>query len=262
VSLSSIPFLDLAAPHLELEQELTQVFQQAIRTAGAGRNADEAAAPAVIETRRGARVLVYAFCAPDSGAPPDWAASRSRAGVNLLQDLSKPRVDDIARLIRAARRPGDLVVASIHWGGNWGYAIDSRRRDFAHGLIDRAQVDLVHGHSSHHAQGIEVHQGKLILYGCGDFLNDYEGIAGQPQYRPGLTLIYLPQLDPGDGRLLGLQLVPMRIRRFGLERASPADANWLLAMLNREGIALGTAFGAEPDGRLRLADPGFSRRPG
>src|SRR5579863_3505008 len=34
VSQSNIPFLDLVTPHVELEQELTQVFQQAIRTAG------------------------------------------------------------------------------------------------------------------------------------------------------------------------------------------------------------------------------------
>ena len=34
MSMSSIPFLDLVTPHIELEQELTQVFQQAIRTAG------------------------------------------------------------------------------------------------------------------------------------------------------------------------------------------------------------------------------------
>ena len=34
MSLSSIPFLDLVTPHVELEQELTQVFQHAIRTAG------------------------------------------------------------------------------------------------------------------------------------------------------------------------------------------------------------------------------------
>jgi dTDP-4-amino-4,6-dideoxygalactose transaminase len=34
VSVSNIPFLDLVTPHVELEQELTQVFQQAIRTAG------------------------------------------------------------------------------------------------------------------------------------------------------------------------------------------------------------------------------------
>ena len=34
MSVSSIPFLDLVTPHIELEQELTNVFQQALRTAG------------------------------------------------------------------------------------------------------------------------------------------------------------------------------------------------------------------------------------
>lgn len=34
MSHTSIPFLDLVTPHVELEQELTQVFQQALRTAG------------------------------------------------------------------------------------------------------------------------------------------------------------------------------------------------------------------------------------
>jgi len=33
-TVSSIPFLDLVTPHLQLEQELTQVFQKALRTAG------------------------------------------------------------------------------------------------------------------------------------------------------------------------------------------------------------------------------------
>ena len=34
MSVSNIPFLDLVTPHVELEQELTKVFQQALRTAG------------------------------------------------------------------------------------------------------------------------------------------------------------------------------------------------------------------------------------
>ncbi len=34
MSVSSIPFLDLVTPHIELEQELTAVFQQVLRTAG------------------------------------------------------------------------------------------------------------------------------------------------------------------------------------------------------------------------------------
>ena len=34
----------------------------------------------------------------------------------------------------------------------------------------------MHGHSSHHPRPIEVYRGKLILYGCGDLVDDYEGI--------------------------------------------------------------------------------------
>ena len=37
-------------------------------------------------------------------------------------------------------------------------------------------IDVVHGHSSHHPRPIEVYQRRLILYGCGDFIDDYEGI--------------------------------------------------------------------------------------
>ena len=44
----------------------------------------------------------------------------------------------------------------------------SRLVDFAHFLVDECEVDLVHGHSAHHVQGIEQRNGKLILYGCGD----------------------------------------------------------------------------------------------
>jgi poly-gamma-glutamate synthesis protein (capsule biosynthesis protein) len=38
-------------------------------------------------------------------------------------------------------------------------------------------VDVVHGHSSHHCKGAEVYRGRLVLYGCGDLISDYEGIS-------------------------------------------------------------------------------------
>ena len=59
--------------------------------------------------------------------------------------------------------------------------------------------------------GFEVYRGKLILYGCGDFLNDYEGIGGYQTFRSDLTLMYLPTLD-ATGSLERLVLVPMQIR--------------------------------------------------
>ncbi|HEU0202959.1 MAG TPA: CapA family protein [Burkholderiaceae bacterium] len=235
-----------------LLESLQTLHTCGIRTAGAGRNAAEAAAPAVIEVGDRARVLVYAFCTRDSGVQVDWAAAERQAGVNLLRDLSAAQVDAVARQVQAVKRPDDIVVASLHWGGNWGYAVSDQQRAFAHGLIERAGVDLVHGHSSHHAKGIEVHQGKLILYACGDFLTDYEGIRGHESYRGDLSLMYFPSIDRASGRLRELTLTPLRTRRFRLEAAAPDDVAWLLAVLNREGRDLGTRFETGADGRLVL----------
>jgi poly-gamma-glutamate synthesis protein (capsule biosynthesis protein) len=154
--------------------------------------------------------------------------------------------------IRAIKERGDVVVASIHWGRNWGYAIPPAQRSFARGLIDRAGVDLIHGHSSHHAQGIELYQGKLILYGCGDLLNDYEGIGGYEEFRSDLALMYFVTLDPSTGKMIQLQMTPMQVRNFRLNRAGRADARWLRDTLNREGERLGTRFRVNDDHTLTL----------
>jgi poly-gamma-glutamate capsule biosynthesis protein CapA/YwtB (metallophosphatase superfamily) len=210
-----------------------------LRITGAGRNQAEAERPAVIQLPGGNRLLIFAFGLPSSGVPAEWAATPDRPGVAYLPDLSEASLRHLIAIIRAVRRPGDLVIVSLHWGGNWGYQISAEQRTFAHHLVD-AGVDLIHGHSSHHVKGIEVYNGKLLLYGCGDFLNDYEGIEGYEEFRDDLTLMYFPTLNPHDGRLLSLRLVPLQIHRFSLRYANTADNAWLAATLNAEGRALGT----------------------
>jgi poly-gamma-glutamate capsule biosynthesis protein CapA/YwtB (metallophosphatase superfamily) len=233
-----------------LLETLDSLDRAGIRTAGAGRDAAAAEAPAVLEIAGKGRVLVFAFGSPSSGVPRDWAAGPDVPGVSLLEDLSASTVARIAGRIGAARRPADLVVASIHWGGNWGYEVPRAQQAFARRLIDEAGVDLVHGHSSHHPKAIEVHRNKLILYGCGDFVNDYEGIAGYEAFRDDLVLMDLPRLAVPGGRLLELRLVPFQIRRFRLHRASPADAAWLGDVLDRESRVFGTRVEVLPDHTL------------
>jgi poly-gamma-glutamate synthesis protein (capsule biosynthesis protein) len=104
-------------------------------------------------------------------------------------------------------------------------------------------VDIVHGHSSHHVKGIEVHKDKLICYGCGDFINDYEGIGGFEYYRGDLGLMYFATVEASGGRLASLRMTPTRIRRFRVNRASKAEGLWLKDLLNREG----KGFGARAD---------------
>jgi poly-gamma-glutamate synthesis protein (capsule biosynthesis protein) len=221
-----------------------------IAGAGAGRDADEAERPAVIEVGGGARVLVFGLGSSTAGIPRDWAAGPGRPGVRLLPDLGARTAAGVAEQIGRWRRPGDLVVASIHWGGNWGYAVAREERDFAHRLVDEAGVDLVHGHSSHHPKGIEVHGGRLVLHGCGDFLNDYEGIAGYEEFRSHLVLAYFATLDAGSGRLVRLEMTPYRTRRFRLERAAREEAEWLGRTLDRESRGFSGRVALSADGAL------------
>jgi len=210
-----------------------------IKTAGAGRDTTEAASPAVLPTRHG-RVLVFAFGSVTSGIPRAWAATAKQPGINVLPDLSDEAARRIGQQVRAARQDNDIVVASIHWGSNWGYEIPSEQRAFAHKLIGGAGVDIVHGHSSHHPRGIEIYRRKPIFYGCGDFINDYEGIQGHQAYRGDLTLMYFPTMDPATGELVRLEMTPLQIKRFQLHPVSRSDAKWIRYTLAREGRKLGT----------------------
>jgi poly-gamma-glutamate capsule biosynthesis protein CapA/YwtB (metallophosphatase superfamily) len=233
-----------------LRETLETLAAAGIATTGAGRNAEDAGRPAAFETKGKSRVLVFGFGMSSSGIPHSWAASETRPGVNLLPDASPRNVGQAVELMGRWRRPGDRIVVSIHWGGNWGYEVPRERRELAHRLIEGG-ADVVHGHSSHHPQGIEVYQGRLVLYGCGDLLNDYEGISGYEEFRGDLALAYMAALDP-TGKLLRLDLLPYRIRRFRLERAAAEEARWLRGSLDREGKALGTAVELAADGTLTV----------
>ena len=230
-----------------LEETLDTLQRAGIRTAGAGRDAAEAAAPAAIELAARNRLLVFAFGTESAGVPADWAATTTRAGVSRLPDLSSRTTDAVADRILAAKRAGDLVLLSMHWGSNWGYEVSRQQRSFARRLIDAGAADLVHGHSSHHPRPVEIYRDRLILYGCGDFLNDYEGISGHEAFRPELALMFFPRLEAASGKLLELALTPTRIRKFQVCRADGEEADWLAALLRRE-----SAIPVErtPDARL------------
>jgi poly-gamma-glutamate synthesis protein (capsule biosynthesis protein) len=173
--------------------------------------------------------------------------------VNAASRLSDEAVGHMAARVQEVKRPGDLVVVSIHWGPNWGYQIPAEHRRFARGLIDQAGVDVVYGHSSHHPLAIEVYRDRPILYGCGDFLNDYEGIKGFEfeEFRSDLALAYFVSMDSENG-LLRLVATPFQRKRFRLHRTSQEDAAWLAATLSREGRALGSTLELGGDGALEL----------
>src|SRR6266536_2346112 len=211
-----------------LEDTLDALSRGGLRAAGAGRDAGQARRPAAVPVPGGGRVVIFSCGTASSGIPPGWAAAPGRPGVDLLPDLSDATADDLTGRARAAKRPGDVVVVSIHWGSNWGYAVGPEQVRFAHRLL--GGVDLLHGHSSHHPRPVEVFGGKLVLYGCGDCINDYEGITGQERYRGDLRLLYFASLHPDTGTLAALRMAPMQARNLRLHHAPEADARVLAAI--------------------------------
>lgn len=235
-----------------LLETIQHLRRAGIQTAGAGQDRTEAARPAILKVAGQGRILVFAWGLPSSGIPPIWAATDERPGVNLLEDLTLEHLERITSQIQAVRQPGDLVVVSLHWGGNWGYTIPPAHRAFARQLIATAGVDLVYGHSSHHPLGMEVYQGRLILYGCGDLINDYEGIGGYEVYRPELGILVIATLDWADGRLVRGRLLPLRRRQFRLWRAASDESRWLAQRLSRVSRPFGVTVELQPDGTLEL----------
>jgi poly-gamma-glutamate capsule biosynthesis protein CapA/YwtB (metallophosphatase superfamily) len=237
--------LDFGQPGLR--ETLAVMSDAALSTAGAGADAAAARRPAVIPLDDGGRVLVFAMGMESSGIPRSWAATDDRPGVHVL--ATSPRA--VTEMIRRCRDHGDIVVASLHWGSNWGYEISPAQTDLAHALVDGG-VDVLFGHSSHHPRPVEVHRGRLILYGCGDGIDDYEGIRGHGAYRPELRLLYLVSLASRTGALTGLRMVPMRARRIRLERASSEDARWMRNVLDRVSRPFGSRVVSTPDDELSL----------
>lgn len=235
-----------------LAQTLRTLQQAGIRSAGAGSHADAACAPIVLPLAGGARLLVFSWATPDSGVPPAWSATPQRAGVALLPDLNEAGAQQVASLVARQRQSGDRVVVSLHWGGNWGVEVPQLHRRFAQRLIELDAADLVHGHSSHHPRPIEVYRGRLILYGCGDLINDYEGIASQERFDPSAVCLYFPQLSRETGALQQLAIVPMQLRRLRLTHANPAARRSLQSLFETEGRHFNTGVRAQADGSWQL----------
>lgn len=254
-----------------LLETLRTLSDAGIASCGAGHNITQAQRPAIIDIGRrehrqnveisvsassssstpstGGRIVVFSMGSRTSGVPPSWAATADSPGVFFVDLNSGRDVSTVAERVRQVKQTGDIVVASIHMGSNWGYHVPSERRWFCHQLVDRAGVDVVHGHSSHHPKGIEVYKGKPILYGCGDFFNDYEGISGYEEFRGNLSLMYFVTMNTRTGNLDRLRMVPMLIRNFKLNHVdSRDDAQWICDMLTREGKEFETSAEVTEEG--------------
>lgn len=192
-----------------LEDTLITLRQAGIKSAGAGLNMAEAKIPAVLK-KSGLTVSLIAF----SDNEPAWEASKDKPGIFYVPvDLGDKRAKELLGLIKTTRRHVDLLIVSAHWGGNWGYEPPSKHTAFARAMID-AGADVIYGHSAHVIRGVEIYKKSPILYGTGDFVDDY---AVDDVERNDESLIFLLETD--NGRLKKLTLHPVVIENFQVRLA-------------------------------------------
>jgi len=203
-----------------------------IQYSGAGINIEEASRPAIM-TKDNSRVLVFSLGTESSGIPLQWEADINRPGVKLLHGLSLEYAHTVGRWINMFRKPDDIVILSIHWGENWVFKIPQSHILFAHTLVDNGYVDVIHGHSSHHILGIEIYKEKPVLYGCGDFINDYEGIETQQFFRSDISMMFFITINTNSKELMDVTLVPLIKYQFSLKNPSEEEVKKMESILNQ-----------------------------
>lgn len=174
--------------------------------------------------------------------------------VDGLNEAGRQHIKALLRAgLQAAGCDVELVVVSLHWGSNYCWSPAAEFTRFAHFLIDECGVDIIHGHSSHHVQGMELYRGRPVLYGCGDFLDDY---AVHEEYRNDLSAVYEVEYDVEARRCVSLEVVPTACHMMRVSRQlAPGDRRWLCTTMQRLCRAFGTQLQVTPEGTLRAVLP-------
>lgn len=201
----------------------------------------------------------------------DWGATGLTDTLDALADARRAKAG-AGRNAQEAARPSMLttsarglaqvfayVLPSSGTPASWAADADTPGVNFlpdtSETSLERVRADIVYGHSSHHPMAVEVHRGRPIFYGCGDFINDYEGIGGHEAYRPDLVLGYVLDIDTASKRLTCLEMLPFRICKFRLNRASGEEANWLRDRLGEECAVFGGDVRLSADQTLEFRAP-------
>lgn len=231
ISLANNHSMDMG--HTTFVNETLPIVQNSV---GAGMNLTAATTPRII-----GNIAIFAFGAGCAGIPQDWQASTHEPGIAYLPPITSYQNVELAfksiyTAIQAANVIDKCIVITIHWGPNWATVNDGQeyREWLAHRLIDDANVSLIHGHSSHHIRGIEIYKNKLIIYGAGDFINDYEAIYSS--YNTASAL-YVVDIDDTNYTLTSLILIPFKTQKLQcMALTNDVQIDALLAFVNRQSL--------------------------
>jgi poly-gamma-glutamate synthesis protein (capsule biosynthesis protein) len=233
-----------------------------LRVIGAGRNLEEARAPAIIDAK-GIRVAFLAYC---SILNKGYEAGRNKPGVAPLrvdsyykafdyqagvppEVITVPLAEDLEAMladVQRAKAIADIVVLSLHWGIHFipraiaGYQPQVAEAAFAAG------ADLILGHHAHAPKAIGMHQGKACFYSLSNFM--MSSTAKTPEKAKVFERRYGVKLDPDYPHLsYGSDAKRSLIAKSVVSRSGVESVGFLPVLIDR---------GLRPE-PLRRDDPRF-----
>ena len=147
--------------------------------------------------------------------------------VLALDDSGEPvDIDVAADRVRAAVAEGNIVIVSIHWGGEYQAQPSPRQERLAQSLVI-AGADLVVGHGPHVLQRIEWIAGAPMAYSLGNFLFDQ---AYPADCRQGAIL----RVTVCSSRVCGIEVVPTVVEDGRVQLAGSEEAEAILQRLHHK----------------------------
>jgi poly-gamma-glutamate capsule biosynthesis protein CapA/YwtB (metallophosphatase superfamily) len=290
---ASIDYVSLANNHIldydveALLDTLDILDKNNISHSGAGRNLREAMKPAILEKKLKPKasnnnnnsyynvdnekvnnndnikntIRIGIISLTDN--EPEWEAKDDLAGINYIPATLDPDryYYRLQNYIEQAKKQSDLVIVSSHIGPHFRETPSVKYVNFAHKILDFG-ADIYWGHSNHMPQGIELYKhndnNKIILYDCGDFIDDY---AIDSNYRNDLSFIFLlhflmdknSKLSKNNntnniGNILLqnsiIELIPTKISNFMVNTipADDNDADLIIKRMAKRCSFLGTKY--------------------
>lgn len=167
--------------------------------AGAGKNMEDARAPALME-KSGYRVALLAYTEMAEltfkGNPMlSFTAGEEKSGVAPF------KMEFVKEDMEKIRKDCDILIVSIHWGVENSFRATKEQQRLAREIID-AGADIILGHHPHRFQAVEIYEGKPIIYSLGNLIFDQNDPNNQESFLVDMTFT--------ENELTKLTLIPIR----------------------------------------------------
>lgn len=203
--------VSLATPHImdygiaAIADTVTNLEWYNVQSMGAGVSSAAANSPAWIDVND-RRIALFAFLRGNQYKTDSMQVIASAAYSKMMQAVTK------------VKNEAELVIVWLHWGKKETkkevrQASIGRQRIFAKALID-AGVDMVLCQQLHTLGGIELYNGKPIIYSLADFIFDTYELQHIRTIIPKVTFL--------NGNLKSIELIPILTDKKGVSIPQPS----------------------------------------